>query len=701
MNTSKKRSQRLRREGTAPVFQVQAAGSDAQTASARVETPAPAHLTLLIDAAGRIHAVQDALAGVMLNCPAPALFGASITRWLRRAALPPDHGNASGGGGPLVSFLLAAASETGPAAMPCEWLCDQRTGSSPMLAWVNAERLQTDVGLRLLVHISRRTLQAAELDHDLPPVVFSQDDHLLAVTLDSITVAVVTTDSHGSITYLNAAAEELIGCPLSEIAGFPVEEVYRRAGAQARRQIDNPVRAVLQTGLRVSPRDTAQLAGDPAADRPTRVIADNAAPINDPGDEAGQLRGVVLVLHDITDRHRAAEELQKAGRIESLGLLAGGIAHDFNNLLTSVLGNLSVARSSGGNYPSPHDAARPALPPAVVEAIDRAERACSRARELTNQLLTFAKGGDPVRKTVELPAPIEQAVHFALTGSSVRADIRFDADLATVEADEGQLVQVFHNLALNAAQAMAAEGGTLEVRGINARGHPGGASPPLPPGDYVVLTVRDHGCGISAEHMSKIFDPFFTTKANGTGLGLATTYSIIKKHDGAVIVESEPGVGTEFTIFLPANPAATAHAAHETTPELPTARPAPGLRVLFMDDDPDIRELIGAILALLGYEVTLTCDGAAAIKEYETALACGRRFAVVILDLTIPGGMGGKETVRRLREIDPKVRAVVSSGYSNDTVVSDFRQAGFVGMVAKPYRMEDLARVLNEVIEAP
>jgi two-component system cell cycle sensor histidine kinase/response regulator CckA len=201
--------------------------------------------------------------------------------------------------------------------------------------------------------------------------------------------------------------------------------------------------------------------------------------------------------------------------------------------------------------------------------------------------------------------------------------------------------------------------------------------------------------------MAKIFDPFFTTRASGTGLGLATAYSIIKKHEGGVKVESEPGLGTTFTVYLPARLAAGTESGLQDASDGPAVRPASGLRILFMDDDADIRELIGAILALLGYEVTLTSDGAAAIVEYEKALAAGEKFAAVILDLTIPGGMGGKETVRRLLELDPAVRAIVSSGYSNDAVVSDFKGAGFVGMVAKPYKMEDLARVLIEVIEAP
>ena len=506
----------------------------------------------------------------------------------------------------------------------------------------------------------------------------AHEKEFLGVTLDSISDGVITTDAEGHVTYLNAAAETLCGLPAADALGLPIEEFYRRAGAQPRRQTDNPVRAVLASGMRAAPHDPAHLAPD---SRPQRVIADNSAPILDP---TGRMSGAVLVFHDITDRHRAAEELQKAGRIESLGVLAGGIAHDFNNLLTAVLGNLSVAGTGGG------------LPVRAIDALGRAEKACWRARDLTGQLLTFAKGGDPVRKTVQLAPLIERAVRGATATTPVQMSFEFEDDLPSVEADEGQVLQVFHNMALNAAQAMPG-GGSLHLRAALVEAPEGLADiegADQPGGLYVEVVMGDTGTGIAPEHLSKIFDPFFSTRSNGTGLGLAIAYSVVRKHEGTIRVESSPGAGSTFTIYLPVSPKVPPPVREKPAPKPPRS----GGKVLFMDDDDDIRDLAGAILGLLGYEPTLTCEGTETVAAYQNARSAGDPFAAVILDLTIPGGMGGKETMRRLREIDPGVRAIVSSGYSNDAVIADFRAHGFMAMMAKPYRMEDLARVLNEAI---
>ncbi len=309
--------------------------------------------------------------------------------------------------------------------------------------------------------------------------------------------------------------------------------------------------------------------------------------------------------------------------------------------------------------------------------------------------MTFSRGGDPIRKTLALPALVEQAVRGAVLNTNVLADFSFESDLPTVEADENQIVQVLHSLAVNAVQAMPG-GGTLRVRVARARARHDADSGLPASSDHVEISLRDAGGGIAPEHLAKIFDPFFTTRSGGSGLGLAIAYSIIKKHDGVIDVESQLGVGSTFSIHLPVS---------QIIPPSDRLRPAAdsaeGQRVLFMDDDPDIRDLGGAILGLIGYDATLTREGSEAVAVYQGAMEAGRPFAAVILDLTIPGGMGGKETLRRLKEINPAVRAIVSSGYSNDAVIADFRGSGFVAMVAKPYRMEDLARALNEAIIEP
>ena len=527
-------------------------------------------------------------------------------------------------------------------------------------------RLLRALGFQADIHALKMAEEALE-----------HEKEFLGVTLDSISDGVITTDAEGHVTYLNAAAETICGLPLDDAAGLPIEEYYRRAGAQVRRQADNPVRAVLASGMRAAPHDPAHLV---PSDRPARVITDQAAPIVDP---AGGMMGAVLVFHDITDRHRAAEELQKAGRIESLGVLAGGIAHDFNNLLTAILGNLSVARTDN------------ALPARTADALGRAEKSCWRARDLTNQLLTFAQGGEPVRKTLSLGPIIERAARGAAANSPAQLSFHFEEGLPTVEADEGQIVQVFHNMALNAVQAMPG-GGSLQVSAgmvVSPQGLAAVEDAARPAGAYVEIILRDSGTGIAPEHLPKIFDPFFSTRSNGTGLGLAIAYSVVRKHDGVIRVESHVGAGTTFTVYLPVSPQAA-----PPLPRLPEPPAKTGERVLFMDDDPDIRDLAGAILKLMGYEPTLTVEGGETLAAYQSARTAGQPYAAVILDLTIPGGMGGRETIRRLREIDANVRAIVSSGYSNDAVIADFRAHGFMAMVAKPYRMEDLAKALNEAI---
>jgi PAS domain S-box-containing protein len=507
----------------------------------------------------------------------------------------------------------------------------------------------------------------------------AHEKEFLASLLDSLAEGIVTADSSGKVTYLNASARALCGLSGAEAMGLPVEGFYRRIGAQARRQADNPVRAALATGRRAVGPDPVNLR---AEGLPERIVGDHAAPILN---AAGAVEGAVLMLQEINEVHGTTEEVLKAGQLESLGVLAGGIAHDFNNLLTAMLGNLSVARFAGG------------LPGHAVDALDRAERACWRARDLTGQLLTFARGGDPVRAPLALLPTVEQSIRGVLKEHpNIRFELAPAEPLPTIEADKAQLEQAIAHITLNAVQAMP-DGGTLRaaVRLVTSPGGPPGLERAgQGAGAYVEVALTDTGIGIAPENLAKIFDPFFSTRPNGTGLGLAMAYSIVRKHDGHLRVESRLGEGSSFTLYLPVSPQA-----------MPPLREALGgtagastSRVLFMDDDADILELAGAVLRLLDYDPVLTRDGNEAIDAYQEARAAGRPFAAVILDLTIPGGMGGRDTIRRLREIDPDVRAIVSSGYSNDAVLSEHRAHGFRAMVAKPYRMEDLARALSEAI---
>lgn len=375
--------------------------------------------------------------------------------------------------------------------------------------------------------------------------------------------------------------------------------------------------------------------------------------------------------------HRHAEE-----KIESVGVLAGGIAHDFNNLLTAILGNISLAKIET----DPQEEA--------FKVLSQAEKASLRAKDLTQQLLTFSKGGAPIKKVASIIPLLRDCVPFAARGPHLRYEFSLADDLWPVEIDEGQIGQVIQNVVINAGEAMP-ERGTIQIRGENVMVEKEESKQGLlrVGGKYVKISVKDHGVGISEENLSKIFDPYFTTKSNGSGLGPATTYSIIKKHGGYIEVESQIGVGTTFHIYLPASQ-------KKIPPQKKVQEPSPSRRgrVLIMDDEEIVRYATGSLLAHFGYEVESAKDGAEAIALYQKCRQTGQPFDVVIMDLTIPGGMGGKEAIQRLLEIDPEAKAIVSSGYSNDPVMADYKEYGFRGVVAKPYQIEELRAVLDKII---
>ena len=396
-------------------------------------------------------------------------------------------------------------------------------------------------------------------------------------------------------------------------------------------------------------------------------------------DSEGNLIGIAAVIRDITDRKKMEEELLKAQKLESLGILAGGIAHDFNNALTGILGNISLARM----FVNPEDK--------ISRRLAAAEKATLSAQNLTQQLLTFSMGGAPVKRITSIAVLLEESTAFALRGSNVRCECSIDKDLWPVEADEGQISQVISNLIINAQQAMP-EGGIIKVIAENITIDAGNPFL-LESGKYLKISIEDQGIGIPEEHLTKIFDPYFTTKQKGSGLGLATTYSIIKNHSGHIAVESKLSVGTTFYIYLPASKEQTL--IKKEVEETPVAGSG---KILVMDDETDIRESISEALTLLGYEICLAGDGAKAIELYKKARESGNPFSAVIMDLTISGGMGGKEAIKNLIEIDPEVKAIVSSGYSNDPVMSDFMKYGFRDVITKPYKIKDLSRVLHRVI---
>ncbi len=394
-----------------------------------------------------------------------------------------------------------------------------------------------------------------------------------------------------------------------------------------------------------------------------------------------------LIHQQLEKEAQLKAELERTARLESLGLLAGGIAHDFNNLLTVILGNLSLASLD------------PRAQSTVGENLREAERGARRARDLTQQLLTFAKGGDPVRSAVSLPDIVREATEFALRGAKVRAEFTFAPNLPPASADAGQISRVVHNLVLNAVQAMA-DGGLVRIA-VGVADLADQQVPTLSAGCYVTLSVSDNGPGIAAEHLSRVFDPYFTTKIKSSGLGLAASHSIVQKHGGRITVESKLGKGTTFHIWLPAA-AEKSPVPQKAETEMDKLTPGNGgiARVLFMDDERTIRSFATALLKRLGHDVTAVADGREAVRVYKDAHAHHRPFDVVILDLTVPGGMGGREAIEALKQFDPGVRAIVSSGYSSDPVLANHEAYGFREVVPKPYELTDLAQAVQRVLKA-
>lgn len=401
-------------------------------------------------------------------------------------------------------------------------------------------------------------------------------------------------------------------------------------------------------------------------------------------DADGAIVGFYGITREITDRREREKELLQFEKLESLGVLAGGIAHDFNNILTGIMGNITFAQMF---LDAEHESYKP---------LAGAEKAAVRAGELARQLLTFARGGEPIKKPVYLPQLLNETTSFVLSGSNVKGIIDAPDSIHAIEADEGQLNQVFHNIIINAAQAMPG-GGNLTVTARNETLDSGNAFS-LPAGSYARITFADQGSGISDADLKRIFDPYFTTKSSGNGLGLAMAHSIVNRHGGHIGVRSAPGNGTTFIIHLPAIDGADVP--QSISPATPADAVHAGGAILVMDDEEIIRAIMTDALGYLGYQVTTCGDGAEAVERYQAAWESGKPYAAVILDLTIPGGMGGADASRHILSIDPKACLIVSSGYSKDPVMSDFGAFGFSGALAKPYKITELGLLLGSLLSA-
>ena len=482
--------------------------------------------------------------------------------------------------------------------------------------------------------------------------------------------ASATVDMNGRIGEFNNVFAELLGYAPAEIPGLDYRELTPRRWHAIEREIVE--KQVLKRGYsEVYEKEYVRKDGTlvPVELR-TYLLRD----------DSGTPRGVWAIIRDISKRKRMETELIRVQTLDSLGTLAGGIAHDFNNLLAAILSSISFVRRYGN------------LATDARDALADAEQVTLRARGLTYQLLSFAKGGDPVKKTLAVAKLVRETAEFALSGSNVKCTYDLPADLWMVDADPGQLGQVIQNLVINADQAMPG-GGTIHVRARNVMLDECQAGS-IPSGPYVEISLQDTGHGIPRSQLPRIFDLFYSTKGRGRGLGLATAFLVVSRHDGHIRAESEPGKGTSFHITLPASGKLLPDA------EEGTGAPVKGSgRILLIDDEMIILKSAGRVLERLGYQVSPASDGTEGLALYHEGLEADRPFDAVIVDLTIPGGMGGRETIRKLKAIDPHVRVIVSSGYSEDPIMSEPRRYGVRAVVAKPYRIEKLAETVRAVIE--
>ncbi|MDA8079957.1 MAG: ATP-binding protein [Nitrospiraceae bacterium] len=490
--------------------------------------------------------------------------------------------------------------------------------------------------------------------------------------IDNVDEAILLIDRDYRIVTANRIYCQWAGLSLADIVGRPCYEVSHHLGRPCHEEgRDCVVNRTFDTG------ESGVILFKSEDDRGNRSYVEKRAfPVRD---AAGDITTAIETVRNVTDRYLLETERLKTQKLEAIGTLAGGIAHDFNNLLQGVFGYLSLARMNLEQT----DKARAML--------EQAEKALQMSVNLTSQMLTFAKGGRPVKKRLALLPVIENAARFALSGSRSDYRLSIDDDLLAVEADEGQMGQVIQNVVLNASEAMP-DGGTITISAGNVE-IPRGADPSLPEGGkFVRITIQDPGIGIPEKYLSKIFDPYFTTKQKGSGLGLATSYSIIRNHGGSISVGSRPGQGAAFFIYVPA----CVPAGERPQPVVPAGGRTG--RILIMDDEEMIRSVAAEMIEALGHEAETARDGLEAIDKYLAAKKSGRPFDVVILDLTVKGGLGGEETIGKLRALDPSVVAVVSSGYADNPVVADHRAYGFSALLSKPYEIDSLRDSLNTLL---
>ncbi|MBN1409939.1 MAG: PAS domain S-box protein [Spirochaetales bacterium] len=548
-------------------------------------------------------------------------------------------------------------------------------GKGHFLAEISASQLFNESGsTKAVITIIHDLTRRKQIEDAL-----AKERELFEITLRSINDSVITTDTKGRIILINQVAEDLTGYSQQEVYNQKLDEFFTILNRTSHAPVQNLVESIVQDNQLIFDFTQSKILID--KDGNEKIISGSGAPIKN---QNGNIIGSVIVFRDITETQRMEEELFKVKKIESLGILAGGIAHDFNNILTGIITNLSLAKLHVKE--SDKD---------LNDFLNNSEQAALRASHLTNQLLTFSKGGAPIKEAASIKKMIKDAVTFCLSGSNTDYILKLPSKLWSVEVDPGQIDQVLNNIILNAKQAMP-QGGILTIKAENCK-IPSKSRDKylsqLKSGKYVKVTLHDIGPGIPKHVIDKIFDPYFTTKKSGTGLGLSIAYSIIKKHAGVIYAESEPGQGSSFIFYLPAS---SAKVMDEEQPrqKLPSIKG----KILVMDDDRDVRIVVQKLLVKYGYEVECTLEGETTIQEYGKAFKENSPYNLIIIDLTIPGGIGGKETAHKIWEINPDAKIIVFSGYSNDPVMANYREYGFSGVIAKPFTVPDFLETIRKAL---
>jgi PAS domain S-box-containing protein len=590
----------------------------------------------------------------------------------------------------VLSFLTPESKARNLAEqIAAEFETARITGAIPGHARTGQKEIVTKDGRRIIVEQSyfvipsEKGFRLGSVNRDITEIKTAErrlasEKERLAVTLRSIGEGVITTDVEGRIVICNKVAEDLTGFRNEEAVGRLLPEIFNIVDERTKRLRANPVEEVIRLRATVELSGRASLVSKNGQEI---TVAASVAPILD---NENLIIGAVLVFRDMTEKLALDASMQRAQKLESLGILAGGIAHDFNNLLAGIFGFLYLIDHKV------RESKYELVPQYIAETLTVFER----ARSLTRQLITFSKGGDPVRENVDLGPIIRKSAQFALSGSNVSVAFEIEEDLWNCDCDEAQIEQVIENIVINAKQSMPA-GGKIELSAQNVNANEKIKPDDLRNIDYIRVTVRDQGTGMSKEIMSRIFDPFFSTKESGHGLGLATAFSIMQRHNGSIEVNSEPDKGSVFHIFIPASEQSDRRHADRML----VMHRGSGT-VIVMDDEEFMLRVLGGMLEIMGYRTVKARNGEEAIALFSKAEEAGEQIRAVILDLTVPGGMGGIETLRAIRGIRPDAVVIASSGYSQDPVMAKPVDHGFTDKLIKPYGFSDLSALFERIFSS-